>query len=264
MMKNSWLKLRKDFFLRDLFQDFFDAKIYFDKIYKTYKDSSSVPFKMMDTWVGTEKRNGAIWTLKEQSHRLFRNTQYESSLFEHLFDWIMGSIFHEAMKLKEDSYQVESYKPLLELEVRTHKSDKTLSKIINEYFFLIEKANQNLKDELKSIDELFSKAIFHLQEIFVSRKDNVLLVRFLLDNKKAVEKIFGKNSFTQLTNQMFPEGIHEAFLLAAEDCAENGWYDEAEKYLKNALKADAKNKKAQKLFKELQDKLSLENAKEKP
>ena len=262
-MKNSWLKLRKDFFLRDLFQDFFDAKIYFDRIYKTYKDSSSVPFKMMDTWVGTEKRNGPLWNLKEQSHKLFRNSQYKSSLFEHLFDWIMGSIFHEAMKLKEDSYQVESYKPLLEIEVRSHKYDKGLSKIINEYFSLIEKANQNLKDELKSIDELFSKAIFHLREIFVSYKDNVLLLRLLLDNKKNVEKVFGKNSFTHLTNQMFPEGIHKAYLLVAENCAENGWYNEAEKYLKNALKFDTNNKKAQKLFKELQDKLSLETAKEK-
>ena len=111
----------------------------------------------------------------------------------------------------------------------------------------------------QSIDELFLKAIFHLREIFVSYKDNVLLIRFLLDNKKTVEKVFGKNSFTQLTNQMFPDGIHEAYLLVAENCAKNGWYKEAEKYLKNALKADRKNKKAQKLYKELKDKLSLEN-----
>ena len=263
-MKNSWLKLRKDFFLRDLFRDFFDAKIYFDKICKTYNNSSSVPFKMMDTWVGTEKENGPLWSLKEQSHKLFRNSHYKSSLFEHLFDWIMGSIFHESMKLKEDSYQVESYKPLLELEVSTHNDNKVLSKIISEYFSLIEKANHNLKEELESVNELFSKAIFHLREILIFHKNNILLLRFFLDNKKDIEKVFGKGSFTSLTNQMFPKGIHEAYLLAAKDCTENGWYKDAEKYLKNALKADAKNKEAQTLFKELKDKAGFENAKEKP
>jgi hypothetical protein len=256
-MNNSWFEFRKDIFIRDLFQDFFEAKIYFDNIYTAYKKSSSVPFNKMDLWVGTEVKKGPLWNLKDQSHRIFRNNQLKSGLYEHLFDWTMGSIFHEAMKLKEDSYQVESYKPLLELEFKGHQHNKALSKIIKEYFSLIEKANHNLVEELDSIRELFSKALFHLREIFVSCKDNFLLLRFLLDNKKKVEKVFGKNSFNHIVHQMVPKGIHEAYMKAAEGCAERGWYHDAQIYFETAQKLNRKNQIDLRRIEDLQERLRL-------
>jgi len=255
-MTGSWFMSRKNIFLRDLLDDFFDAKIYFDMIISTYNKNSSIPFTMLDAWVGTESNMGPLWGLKNQSHRLFRKTKHKNSLYEPLFDWTMGSIFHEAMKLKEDVYQVETYKPLLEIEVANWKHDKALSRTIKEYFQLIEHSNKDLESELINIGKLFSKAVLHLREILVSHKNNILLLRYLLDNKKAVEKTFGNNSFYEILNKMFPDGIHEAYLSAACGCFEHGWYQDADKYLKKVFKADLKNKRAQKLAEKLQDKLN--------
>ena len=248
-MKNVWISFRKDVFVRDLIQDFCESALYFEKIWGMFSESAFIPFKVLDAWVA-----GPLWNLKEQSHRLFRNTHHKCSLYEHLFDWTMGSIFHEAMKVKENTYQVESYKPLLEMEVKNSEKNPALSDIISEYFSLIEKANIDLKQELERVHELFSKAVFHLREIIIYYKDNILLIRFLIDNKKKFEKIFGKDSLADLFEQMFPKGIHDAYLRAAESCFTSGRFLEAETYLKKAVVQDKKSTKAQKLLKELKKK----------
>ncbi|MFC1591778.1 hypothetical protein ACFL43_04585 [Thermodesulfobacteriota bacterium] len=250
-MNKTWITFRKDVFLRDLFQEFFDAWLYFEKIRKKHKKSSAIPFKMLDDWVGSENKKGPLWHLKDQSHRLFRNSQYKSSLYEHLFDWTMGSIFHEAMKLKEDSYQVESYKPLLELEVSRNDHNQELSKIINEYFVLIENANKNLINELQNVDELLSKAIYHLREIFILKKKNIHLLRLLLDNQKTARLVFGKKNLDKTFTQMYPEGMHTAYITVAKDCREHGWMDAAYAYAQSALKSAPGNKSVVKLLNEL-------------
>ena len=214
-----------------------------------HSKSAFIQFKILDAWVA-----GPLWNLKEQSHRLFRSTHHKSSLYEHLFDWTMGSIFHEAMKVKENTYQVESYKPLLEMEVKNSENNPALSNIINEYFSLIEKANIDLKQELERVHELLSKAVFHLREIIIYYKDNILLIRFLIDNRTKVEKIFGKDSLAGLFEQMFPNGVHDAYLLAAENCFTSGRFQEAERYLEKAAKHDKNNRKAQKLLTKLKNK----------
>ncbi len=251
-MTYSWYESRKDIFIRDLLRDFFEAKNFFDVLYNNYKTISAVPYSQVDIWIGTETRKGPLWTLKDQSHRLFRHSGDKKNLFEHLFDWTIGSIFYAAIKLKEDAYQIESYKPLLEHEAS--KENKALSKIINEYFNVIESAQKNLKTELDRINALYNKAIFHLIEILPLYRNNVLLVRFFLDNKKKLlDKIFGKQSYNHILERMFPDGLQNAYLTVAEKCVTSGWPKDARRYLKKALQVDNKNQKANELLKTLKE-----------
>jgi tetratricopeptide (TPR) repeat protein len=250
-MRNLWLKSRKDIFIRDLVRDFHEAKVFFDTLNARRHTVSTIPYNQVDTWIGTEIKKGSLWNLRDLCHRLFRSTGKNNNLFEHLFDWTIGSIFYEAIKLKEDAYQLESYKPLLEQEAV--KGNKALSKIIDEYFSVIERSQENLNIELDRINELFQKAIFHLKEILPLYKDNVLLIRLLLDNqKKLSDHIFGKESCMQLLSRMFPDGLHHAYLSVAEGCIHSGRPIEAVRYVKKAIRIDNKNKKAYALLKQLE------------
>lgn len=235
-MNESWYALRQDVFIRDLVRDFLEAKLHFNKLQLTYRKTSSVPFKRMDSWVGTEVTRGPLWNLKDQCHRLFRGIQSKSDPFERLFDWTIGSIFHEAMKLKEDSYQIELYKPLLQLELTRYKHDKAISAIIKEYFMVIENANRNLALVLDNIDSLFEKAVYHFKQVIFKHKSNVLMIRFLLDNKRLLDRVLGKNSFSILFQQIFPEGLYHGYIVAAEYCTAHGWFDDASRYLKQSSK----------------------------
>jgi len=242
-IENMWLESRRDVFLRDLVQDFIEAKLYLDVLRKEHNATDTLPYNLLDSWIGSETKKGALWNLKDQCHNLFRNSGIKSNLYEHLFDWTIGSIFHEAIKLKENSYQMETYKPLLEHERYQHNA--VLARIVKDYFDVIENARKNLAEEIERINHLFSKALLHLIEIVPLHKDNILLVRFLLDNTKRLsEKVFGKKALNQIVHTMFPEGLASAYLCVAEKCIQSGWYRDATRYLKKALKLDATNKKA--------------------
>ena len=230
-MNNTWLKKRQHIFIRDLVDDFITTKIEFNKILKEYKKSSTIPQKKMETWIGVERKKGQLWHLKDLSHKLFRNNDEKNNLYEHLFDWTIGSIFHEAIKLKEDTFQVNAYRPLLEHAVENHKHDKKLSKIINEHFKQIEKANIDIKKEIQNISELFTKAIEYLDEIFILHKDNKLLVKFLLDNQNPIEDIFSKGAQKNILANMFDNGKNEALLFTADIMRQSGWHKDSDKYL---------------------------------
>lgn len=249
-----WLESRRDVFLRDLVQDFIEAKLYLDALRKEHNATDTLPYNLLNSWIGSETNKGALWNLKDQCHNLFRNSGTKSNLYEHLFDWTIGSIFHEAIKLKEDSYQMETYKPLLEHERYQHNA--ILARIVKDYFDVIENARKNLAEEIERIHHLFSKALLHLIEILPLHRDNTLLVRFLLDNTKRLSvEVFGKKTFNQIVHAMFPEGMAAAYLFVAEKCIQNGRYRDAIRYLKKALRLDATNQKAFELLQKAEQEL---------
>jgi len=233
-MNNTWLKNRRHIFIRDLVDDFISTKIEFNKIIKDYKKSSTIPRKKVEIWIGEEKKKGQLWHLKDLSHKLFRNKNEKNNLYEHLFDWTIGSIFHETIKLKENTFQINAYRPLLEDAVENYKHDKKLSKIINEHIKQIEKANTDIKNQLKNISELFIKAVEYLNEIFILHKDNKLLIKFLLDNKRPIEDIFSRGAQKNILKKMFANGINDALLYTADTMRQNGWNKDSDKYLKKA------------------------------
>jgi len=242
-MSDYWFAFRKDIFIRDLVRDFLSAKLYFDAILLTYRKTSSVPFAMMNTWVGTENSKGPLWKLKDQCHCLFRSSHYNCTAVEHLFDWTIGSIFHEAMKLKENSYQIETYKPLLNLDTSHYKVDKDILSLIKDHLLVIDNSCKNIPSELSSIRSLFAMAIAHLKQVFLRHNDNILLVRFLLDNKRLLDDVYGKHSFTALFQHFFPGGLANAYLFAAEHCRAHGWFDDASRYLHYSTKQCASSRR---------------------
>lgn len=247
-MTSTWMDTRRDIFIRDLFRDFFNAKTDFDAINAGYRKKATINFTAVENWIGSESTRGPLWLLKDLSHRLFRTDSTLNSLYEHLFDWTLGSIFHEAMKLKEDAYQIESYKPLLEIQVKNNRHTTELSRIIQEYYTLIEKARTNLAGELADINELFIKALFHLREMIPGYAHNLLLVQYLLDNRPVFNRFFGRQCVDAQLRDMFPRGKHDALLMVARSCIDNGWHDDARRYLNQVLSRRSSDHEARELL----------------
>ena len=209
-MVNNWiLEERRDLFIRDLVEKFFEAKIFFDKIFQRYQKEGEISFKEMDYWVGTEIKKGTLWKLKDECHALFRNDKPEVGLCEHFFDWTFGSIFHECMKLKEDIYQIESYKPVY-LQFQKEKKtsiDFEVKKMLDEVHSVIDKVEKDLAEKMKGVSYLFAEAATQLRKLFPNFSQNGLLVRFLVENKKLVEQVFNKGSLKEILFSMYPGGI---------------------------------------------------------
>jgi hypothetical protein len=257
-MSNQWIQERRGVFERDLIQDFFEAKLFFDTIARAYQRSDAVSFERLNTWVGSDEKKGPLWLLKDHSQRLYRSSSNAGSLFENLFDWTVGSIFHETIKLKEEAYQIESYKPLLEMKVKNKSHDATLGTIIQEYFVLIERAKENVPIGVQSITELFNKALYHLHEIIFAGRENMLILLLLLNKEKNANAVFGRDQYRDLLKRMFPEGLHAAWIAAGRYYLEGGWHTQARPFIERSLEIQADNACALELL------ASITTAEEKP
>ena len=245
-MQEIWLKYRKDMFIRDLTERYLEVKLFFDKLYREYKKKRGVNFKKMDYWVGTETKKGVLWNLKDQCHILFRNRKSKLGLCEYIFDWTLGSIFHEGMKMKEDIYQLSSYRQEgIDLNL-TNLSSTNIQEIHEEFSFVIGKAEENFADEMERINYLFYKANSQLTKFLPKYSQNGLLLRFFFNNRDLAEKACGKNFLDELFSSMFPGNPEKAYIVAGEDCSRGGWWDEGKKILQEGTKRYPDNPKVKK------------------
>jgi hypothetical protein len=256
-MVNRWFEERKDLFFRDLVRSFLEVKVYFDELYRHYRKHKTVPFERMQYWIGTETRKGPLWNLKDSCHLLFRDSDDKLTLSEYLFDWTVGSIFHEGIKLKEDAYQLESYQPRTE-GIQTSDSKEDIQEVLSEYVTIatvIEKAARNLGAGIKSMHELFARASEQLRELLASHTHNGLLMRCLLEESELVEKALGRNSLQKIIDALYPEHPEQAYLAAGKNCLRGGWFQEAKAYFSRALEIKPGYPEAQKCLREAEQKL---------
>ncbi|MFH1624180.1 MAG: tetratricopeptide repeat protein, partial [Pseudomonadota bacterium] len=203
-----------------------------------------VKFQKMTSWVGTELKKGPLWDLKDLCHSLFRDRKSEIGVCEMLFDWILGSIFHECMKLKEDIYQIEAYWPRYEEIQENEALPLDIREMINEYGFVIKKTEEDLKGEMERINYLFSKATFQLRNLLPNYSKNGLLIKFLIENPTIVDRVFGKNSLDQIFDSMYQRGYEDAYYVTGTDLLEGGWYEKAIEFFEKVLEINPSNAEA--------------------
>ena len=254
MVENSWFLERKNLFFTDLVQSFLESKILFDDLYRDYKQNKPVPFERMDSWIGTDTKKGPLWNLKDNCHKLFRKPSSKISLSEYLFDWTLGSVFHEGMKLKEDAYQLEAYLPSYD-KIDTSKNASEIEEILQEYRSIIDKATSNLKAEMESINTLFAKAVERLKELLINHSHNGLLIRFLLENESLVEKALGEKSLEHILDSLFPGHPENAYCMAGKSYLKGGWFKEALHYFSKALAVNPQHAESKEYREDVKQKL---------
>ena len=247
MMKNNWFDERKDLFIKELVSEYFKAADFFIGLCDMYRKNGKVKFLEMDAWVGTELNKGPLWDLKDLSHSLFRDRPSRVGILELLFDWTLGSIFHECMKLKEDVYQLEAYWPRYQdIKKRIDLHDE-IDKILQEYVVFIKKTELNMQKNMEKIEYLFSKSTDQITKFIIDYSQNGLLIIHLLDNKDIVDRVSCKNKITleRIFDSMYEKGFEEAYAFAGQTLLEGGWYERAIEFFESALKMDPNNTEIQ-------------------
>ena len=95
--KNNWFEVRRALFVRSMVKEFYGTVRAFRDFYGKFSTTGQASFGDIDRLVGKESHKGALWNLKDQCHKLWRQRHPGSEVQGCLLDWLMGSIFHEAM-----------------------------------------------------------------------------------------------------------------------------------------------------------------------
>jgi len=107
---------------------------------------------------------------------------------EVLFDLTVGSLFHEAMKLRENLYQQEVYVPQVEQLLEEHGTED------HTFFREFEKiqaagADRTL-DAMRETEVLLGQTRKQLRALLKAHAENRLLIRNLIEDAEAVESVF--------------------------------------------------------------------------
>ena len=213
------------------------SEVAFQEISKKYKEGR-LRFSDIGNWVD-DKGQSLLYNMKEQCHAIFRHN--ETGHFhkkEWLLDLAIGSIFHEAMKLRENIYQIEVYRPkYLQYKSKVGKSTYERS-YLQQFERIISKAEQGVAEGMEETRSLFRDAMAQLVDFFKESAENRYLVRFLLENQPLLQKVYGPKRAKDIFHIMFEKGFLDAYSLAGRSYLESEHYDLSSLYFSKALKIE--------------------------
>lgn len=232
--------LKGDRGLLDIVRGLLNCMVMFQEIFKKYK-RGRLRFKDIERWVD-DRGQSPLYTLKEQSHSHFRNKGKEPwKKKEWLLDLVIGSIFHEGMKLRENVYQLEIYRPKYQ-NYQRHIGKTAYEKGYSQQFErIILKAGHSVLLGMAEIRSLFSDALEQLIDLFKEKSHNPHLVRFLVENQSLLRKAYGLKKGTEIIGLLFKGGLREAYERAGRSYQLGGHYDLASNYYSKALRLGSPN-----------------------
>lgn len=233
----------------DMAKWFLMVVVLYREVYEKYKNGT-LKFDDVQKFVD-DKGQSILYNLKEVCHSLFRqdaglaNNNLDK---EKLFDLAVSSFFHEAMKVREDCYQLEFYSPYsLELEKKHAKTDYERD-FLNRIERLTARVEQRLPREFEELDALLGDTINQFKALLPEYYDSGLLVRFMVENKQLINQVFGPKGLKEIFQLMHRGGSVEAHALAAKSYFESGFYDKAVTAIKKLQKAKKDDKEINFLY----------------
>ncbi len=200
--------------LAKLIEEVLEAWLTFRGLFEKYRDGT-LSFKDLASFVDDKDPSSPLYRLKELSHKLFRNPQSEVPLEGRLLDLTIGSIFHEAMKMREDLYQLEVYWPYYQ-RLKKEALLGYREQLGDEFQKLKQKATKSLRDGFLETKRLFKSTLIQSKAIlFTEGRKNPIILRLLMAKGRLFRKAYGREGFKRLLLDVFPEGFEEALKGAA-------------------------------------------------
>ena len=205
--------------------------------YRALFKQGRLRFAIIEEFVD-DKGKSCLFRLKEMCHQLFRNSD-QANYKEKLYDITVGYIFHEAMKLRENLYQLEYYGPGRD-KVPFQLTDVE-KKIVREIEALTIKSRKKLSEGLNEIKTLVVELAGQLKDLIQLYKDNYLLARFIFENEKSFVAMYGKKGFVKLLNYMYEDGKGALMFKAAKSYLDSEYYGTARDIFKRVAAIDKRN-----------------------
>ncbi len=229
IMSKTWVESKFPEFVRDVLRDFCIVSQRLFAEFARYDQTGQISFLFFKDLLGEEMNKGQLWRLKDTSHILFRSYSRPDRIGSYL-DWCIGYIFHECMKLREDAYQKENYRPWFEMmhgEANLPPEERLISK---ELFTVIEQTSESIEREVSRVRFI----LFHSRRLFAmflpNHKENPLLARFFFAKEELVREVF-KSSYDDLIHGIYQDEPDMLYRLAAQSLDQGGWHREAEQAL---------------------------------
>lgn len=182
-----------------------------------------------------DRGESIFYALKESCQELFRRNYAFLSETEQIFDLTVGSIFHLAMKLREDLYQLEIYGPKYKSLLEKGGGRPEQKNLVHQFNEIISRAETSLKEGMEEIALLIEDISRQFKELLFDHRQNGLLIRFLLEEKVLVEEVMGKGAVGDIFKTLYGQDEAQPYRLAGESYFQSAFYNLAIKNFSLAL-----------------------------
>lgn len=238
-MGKAWIIAKLPEFVREVFRDFCLAHKALEEQFRIFDRDGQVDFEAVRDLIGQSRDKGLLWRLKDTAHHVFRNDP-DDPLVGRFLDWGMGYIFHEAVKLKEDSYQRITYAPWYE-EMLGGDLPDAAQDIAHELFQVLAQTVESMRREIDRIRFILSKCR-QLLPIYLSRhRDNQLLARLIFAQNRLMREVFG-DEYDTLVSTIYEGKPERMYRLASQSLRHGGWMEEAAQAAEVAYKINPRDK----------------------
>ena len=208
----------------DIARDFLAVRRELRRI-AAHAGAGTLSFDELRRFVGDDERS-ALFRLKERCHALYRGDAANGELeigASALFDLAVGSLFHEAMKLRENLYQADVYAPKVAQLRAAGVSDE--SGLLLEFDKLVAAARVRFAESMAEARVLLMQTSAQFRVLLRSQVANGPLARFVVENTAELAEAL--------------EGGEEAVLAELYGSSAAAWRCAAWSYLESGFFADA-------------------------
>lgn len=182
-------------------------------------------FVDLEALIGDDDRS-ALFRLKERCHALLRPGPENAASASHqeaLVDLAVGSLFHEAMKFRENFYQREVYGPRVrELQSEAGLEEKAL---FDEFEHILGAVSRRLEEGLREAEALLDQTSEQLVLLLSVDPSEGLVSRTLTERTEQVERVFGV-VFDDLLARIHGSAV-AGYVAAGSSYLSSGYYSEA-------------------------------------
>ncbi|MCH7645148.1 MAG: hypothetical protein IH974_09970 [Myxococcales bacterium] len=218
--------------LVDILREFLTAHEQLDQLGEKYK-RDELAFSDLKEFVG-DSDTSVLFRLKEKCHSLFRPEAGGSIVArprEALFDLAVGSLFHEAMKFREDFYQREVYGP----RVRSLRAEAgaEANGLFLEFERILSTVSTRLEEGLAETQSLMAQSWGQLRVLLSEQGAEGFVTRFLIERGETLEKL-GPPGLGELLAAIHGDAA-AGYVIAGKSYLASGHYEAADRVLAKAL-----------------------------
>ncbi len=175
-----------------------------------------------------------LFRLKERSHALFRSETESDEIAPHrevLFDLAVGSLFHEAMKFRENFYQREVYGP----RVRDLKREAgaEAEALFGEFEKIFEAGAAALDAGAAETEALLERSREQLVDLLAQHSRDGHVARYLIERSEEVEAALGRE-LAEIFDAVYGSDA-AGWELAGRSYVGSGYFEAAGDALRHAL-----------------------------
>jgi len=217
----------------DIIRDFLVVHRMLSRIVERY-EAGDLSFQEVQELVGDDDAS-ILFRLKERCHAIFRLERSGDRLAMRggaLFDLAIGSLFHEAMKLRENLYQHESYAP--RIEAVKHDADAGAQALLQEFEKILATSVVRLEEAISEAQALLAQTRQQLVRLMADQRGNALIARCLLAHRELVDEAYPEG-LDALLQQVYGDPV-TGYVMSAESHLESAYFAEAIPALAEALR----------------------------